>query len=82
MLPMLTPSLAQRIEQALRGLRYGAVQIVIHNAQIVCVERIERIRLTGSPEALSLTPGRPTTTEVRHDDEEPSCGSVEWRLGS
>ena len=69
--PRLTPTLAQRLEQALRGLRYGAVQLVIHDTQIVRIERIERIRLTGSPEALSLTPGRPTTTEVCHDDEGP-----------
>ena len=68
--PTLTPSLAQQIESALRGLRYGAIQLVIHDAQIVRIERVERIRLTGSPEAASSTYGRPTTTmEVRRNHE-------------
>ena len=57
----LPASLARRIEQALRGLRYGTIQLVVHEAQVVRIERIERIRLTGSPEAFSDQPrGRPT----------------------
>ena len=64
----LPASLARRIEQALRGLRYGTIQLVVHEAQVVRIERLERIRLTGSPEADSLTDGRPTATpEARHE---------------
>ena len=58
---MMSPAVCEHLEQALRGLRYGTVQLVVHDAQVVRIERIERIRLTGSPEAFSDQPrGRPT----------------------
>ena len=64
---MLPRAIATEIERALHGLQYGSIQLVIHDAQIVRIERVERIRLTGPPEALTTIPGRPTTsTEVRH----------------
>ena len=64
---MLAPATQASLEQALRGLRYGTIQLVVHDAQVVRIERIERIRLTGSPEALSSPTGRPTPSpEVRH----------------
>jgi len=64
---MLPPLIVRQIERALRGLQYGSVQLVIHDAQVVRIERIERIRLTGTPEAQAEALGRPTTTpEVRH----------------
>ena len=59
----LPASLTRRLEQVLRGLRYGTIQLVVHEAQVVRIERLERIRLTGTPEALEHTPGRPTTSE-------------------
>ena len=65
---MLPAPLAQQIEQALHGLRYGSLQLIIHDAQLVRIERIERIRLTDSSEASHNTHGQPTTpAEVRHD---------------
>ena len=66
---MLPPSLRVQLEHALRNLRYGTVQLIVHEAQVVRIERMERIRLTGSPEALETQLGRPTPpTEVCHDD--------------
>ena len=59
----LPASLVRRLEQVLRGLRYGTIQLVVHDAQVVRIERLERIRLTGAPEADFLTDGRPTTSE-------------------
>ena len=56
------------LEQALQGLAYGSIQLVVHDSQIVRIERLERIRLTNSPEADSFTDGRPTATpEARHE---------------
>ena len=49
---MLPPRLVQELDRALRDLHYGTVQLVIHDTKVVRIERIERIRLTGSPEAL------------------------------
>lgn len=33
------------LRDALKGLRYGTVQIVVHEGRLVRMERIERIRL-------------------------------------
>ena len=96
---MLAPHIAREVETALRDLQYGSVHLVVHDAQVVRIERVERISLpaapkhhrivdrktyrpvaqpggglfaaqaglTGSPEAIPDTHGRPTTSpEVRH----------------
>ena len=36
--------LAERIVHALRGLRYGSVEIVVHDGRVVQFERRERVR--------------------------------------
>jgi len=44
----LTPELAKAwppIAEALAGLEYGAVEIVVHNGRIVQIERREKFRL-------------------------------------
>ena len=66
-----TPDLPQdtvrQLARALRGLAYGSIQLIVHDARIVRIERLERIRLTGPPEAQTVTDGRPTTPlEARH----------------
>lgn len=74
----LSPEVAQQLAAALRGLAYGSIQLIVHDARIVRIERVERIRLpatwdegqaglTDSSEAQPYTRGRPTPTpEVRH----------------
>ncbi|MCG3153943.1 MAG: hypothetical protein DKINENOH_00533 [bacterium] len=37
--------LAQTICNALQGIRFGSVEIIIHDAQVVQIERKEKIRL-------------------------------------
>jgi len=32
---------------ALRGLRYGSVEIVVHDSEVVQIERREKVRLAG-----------------------------------
>ena len=64
----LPASIVHQLETALRGLQYGSIHLVVHEARVVRIERVERIRLTGSPEADPTTFGRPTpATEVRHE---------------
>ncbi len=66
---MLPQETVQHIENALRGLQYGSIQLIVHDAHIVRIERIERTRLTVTSEALSQHAGRPTSTmEVRCDE--------------
>lgn len=38
------PILLRELAAALRGLRYGTVEIVIHDARVVQLERRERVR--------------------------------------
>lgn len=51
---------ARRIAQALDGLEHGSIQLVVHDSQIVRIERIERVRLTVSTEARQQLSGQPT----------------------
>lgn len=43
--------LAQRIVHALRGLRYGSVEIVVHDGRVVQFERRERVRFDRNDES-------------------------------
>jgi hypothetical protein len=41
------PSTAEReVLEAIRGIRYGTVQVTIHDGQVVQIERSEKLRLT------------------------------------
>ena len=66
---MMSPRVLDGLIQALAGLKYGAVQLVVHEGHVVRIERIERMRLpaahaeaveaaqaglTGTPEADSM----------------------------
>lgn len=39
------PDLTRRILEALAGLRFGSVEIVVHDSQVVQIERREKVRL-------------------------------------
>lgn len=56
----MSPRVLESVAQALAGLKYGAVQLVVHEGHVVRIERIERMRLTGAPEAEDQQQGRPT----------------------
>ena len=43
--------LAERIVQAIRGLRYGSVEIVVHDGRVVQFERRERVRFDRAEES-------------------------------
>lgn len=57
------PAVLSAIGQALKGLRYGTVQLTVHDGKLVRIERMEKIRL---PSEMSLqeeptgTPGGKT----------------------
>lgn len=38
----------ERVREALAGLRYGTVTVVVHDGVVVQVERMEKIRLARS----------------------------------
>lgn len=39
-----TPDIEQQILHAIRDVRYGSVEIIIHNSKVVQIERKEKIR--------------------------------------
>ena len=39
----------QRVAAALRGLRYGSVEIVVHDGRVVQIERREKWRMDQEP---------------------------------
>jgi hypothetical protein len=39
------PDIEQQILRAIRDVRYGSVEIIIHDAKVVQIERKEKIRL-------------------------------------
>ena len=43
------PDAESAIAHAIRSIRYGSVEIVIHNAKVVQVERREKLRFAGQP---------------------------------
>jgi hypothetical protein len=47
--PPVPREVLERIAQAIRGVRFGSVQIVIHESRVVQIERAEKIRLDSSP---------------------------------
>lgn len=44
-----SPDIEQQILSAIRQVRFGSVEILIHNAQIVQIERKEKIRFDKGP---------------------------------
>ena len=40
-----SPNIEQEILRAVRSLRYGSVEIIIHDSKVVQIERKEKIRL-------------------------------------
>lgn len=62
---MISPAVLQQIGEAIAGVQYGQVHITIHNARVVQIDKIEKIRLADR------TPGSPASTppegvESRH----------------
>lgn len=63
-IPMdLDQALLQQIARAVNSLRYGTVQITIHNARVVQIDKLERVRV--APPA-DLTRGRADTHPPSH----------------
>jgi hypothetical protein len=40
----LPPALAKELTEALRSIRYGAIELVIHDGRVVQLERREKVR--------------------------------------
>ena len=54
----------QRILEAVRSLEYGSVEVVVHDSQVVQIERREKVRL-GKVQAPPATPSDPHPVDSR-----------------
>ncbi len=48
-LPDQSDSWLSKVQEAVQGLKYGTVQIVVHDGRVVQIERTERFRYEQSP---------------------------------
>ncbi|MBP9826436.1 MAG: YezD family protein [Thermoanaerobaculia bacterium] len=58
------------VVQALRGLRFGAVEAIVHEGKVVRIERREKLRLEDDP-----TEGTPIVSETTQLPERPHARS-------
>ena len=73
-IPMdLDQALLQQIAGAIQSLRYGTVQITVHNARIVQIDKLERVRVVPP---VDPSRGHPDTHPTGHRTSEtpPSSG--------
>lgn len=49
--PAATPDWIALVREKVEGLRYGIVQLVIHDGRVTQIERTEKTRLTSGPRA-------------------------------
>lgn len=64
-------SAAERaLVEALRGLRFGAVEAVVHDGRVVRIERREKVRIEDDP-----TAGGPIADETPNPRERPELRS-------
>ncbi len=42
------PDLVQQVLRALRGIRYGSIELVVHDGRVVQIERKEKLRFERS----------------------------------
>jgi hypothetical protein len=62
---LISGDLSQLLARALRGLRFGSVEIVVHDGSVVRIERRERIRLDAT---------HPRSPDVREPGRSPEDG--------
>jgi hypothetical protein len=49
----LSNHIQEEIFKAIQSLRYGSVEVVVHDSQVVQIERKEKVRFAGQPAATS-----------------------------
>ena len=63
---MIDPKLFGAVQAALKGLRFGTLELVVHEGKLVRIERTERIRIASDdPNGPSGTSGGPTIANHR-----------------
>lgn len=61
------PEVLRQVEEAVRSIRYGTVQVTIHNARVVQIETLEKVRI--EPSADLVTGSEQTTAPTDRTSE-------------
>lgn len=69
-----SPELLQRIAEAIASLQYGTVHVTVHDAQVVQIEKVERVRVVPAAE---LT----TARDSQHAPPHRTSGGVRLNRG-
>ncbi len=69
-------SLAFRVIQALRNLRFGSVQLQVHEGKVVQIDVAEKLRLREPPRGTSPPPFRPGPGPEREPGADPRPGGA------
>ena len=48
--PEIAPDWLRLVQQKVEGLRYGVIQLVVHDGRVTQIERTEKTRLSGARE--------------------------------
>ncbi|THF76935.1 YezD family protein [Cohnella fermenti] len=79
----LNESWLERISDAVSGLQYGSVQIVVHDGRIVQIERTERRRFDEVNERRAAGPHRDPREQAKpREPQRESLGPVSERQGT
>ncbi|MBI4340965.1 MAG: YezD family protein [Candidatus Omnitrophica bacterium] len=70
-----SPALLEQIREAIEGVKYGHVQVTIHNARVVQIEKVDKVRTDTSAH---LTAGGASEQPCRDDR---TSGSPRLELG-
>ena len=53
-----SPTILKQIAHAIGSLRYGTVQVTVHDAQVVQIEKLEKVRITPAEPPRGSTTAR------------------------
>ena len=45
--PTVSPEILQQIARAIQSLRYGTIQVTVHDARVVQIDKVERVRIVS-----------------------------------
>ena len=63
-----SPELLQQIGNAIRSMRYGTVQITVHNARVAQIDKVERVRFAPAADLTTdRTPPSPPADRTSGD---------------
>ena len=72
--PETPPSLLAQIQTAIRSVRFGSVQLTIHDGQVVQIEKRDKVRVTKDADLMTGGRSQPTPRLDRRTGERAVIG--------